>query len=198
MHTREHIHYNQMLQAQGYPALRLERWVGHVLKLTRLITSPRQRLGITCALEHFTATSALRSLRPEVFEDAEPRMRAFWRWHAAEELEHKSIPYDIYHAVGGHYLERIFCMLTASVVYRAYSLLHLWCFMWIDGVLFSPRAWRALRAGIVAMGGRRALWRDYLAYYKPGFHPRQLDDRPELARVRSELGTSPIYAAAAQ
>ena len=110
MHTREHVHYNRRLQALGYPAARLERWVANFLRLVWWTTLPRWRLAITCAIEHFTAIGAARALGSQGLDAAEPRMRAFWRWHAAEELEHKSIPFDIYQAVGGNYVERIAIM----------------------------------------------------------------------------------------
>lgn len=197
IHTREHVRYNRMLQARGYPATRLERWVKHFLSFVRLITLPRQRLAITCALEHLTAIGAARGLSAGAFQGADPRMRAFWRWHGAEELEHKSIPFDIYQAVGGFYLERISIMVVTTIVFRTYALLHLLCFMWIDGVLFSRRAYGELSSALRAMGGSRAFLRDYLSYYRRGFHPSQLDDSRALESFRSEMPASPIYAAAA-
>jgi predicted metal-dependent hydrolase len=100
--------------------------------------------------------------------------------------------------VGGHYLERVFFMLATTVVFQLYALLHRLCFMWVDGVLLSRRAREELRAGVQDMGGRQALLRDYLAYYRPDFHPSRLDARTELGRFRGELASSPIYAAAAR
>ena len=197
IHTREHVRYNRMLQARGYPAARLEGWGKRFLWFVRLITLPRHRLAITCALEHFTAIGAARALSAGAFCDADARMRAFWRWHAAEELEHKSIPYDVYQAIGGHHLERVIIMFITTLLFRTYALLHLSCFLWIDGALFSRRVYAELAAALAAMGGTRAFVRDYLTYFRRGFHPSQLDDSRALESFHSELLASPIYAAAA-
>jgi len=66
---------------------------------------PRLRhflLGFTVAAEHFTAVWAENILkRPAVqamMYDAE--IRNLLNWHALEELEHKSVAFDVYRAVG--------------------------------------------------------------------------------------------------
>jgi len=197
IHQREHESYNHMLDARGYPATRMERWVKRLLWLVTLTTFPRIRLAITCALEHFTAIGANRVLGdPRAFEDADPRMRAFWRWHAAEETEHKGVPFDVYEAVGGYYLERVVVMLLTTITFQAYAGLHLLWFMAIDGRLFSWRAWRELGTMLGYTNASGAFLRDYLAYYRPGFHPWKLDNRELLVEFERELSTSEYYAAA--
>lgn len=34
-------------------------------------------------------------------------MKALWEWHAAEELEHKAIAFDVFQAVSGSYWRRV-------------------------------------------------------------------------------------------
>ena len=54
-----------------------------------------RRLGVTIALEHFTAMFAHEFLEhPEHFVGAEVEQAELWRWHAVEELEHKGVAYD--------------------------------------------------------------------------------------------------------
>ena len=178
IHQREHEAYNSMLDARGYPATRMERWVRLLLQFVVFTTTPRIRLAVTCALEHFTAIGANRILSDaRIFEGAEPRMSAFWRWHALEETEHKGVPFDVYQAVGGFWLERVVVMFLTSITFQAYTLIHLARFMWVDGRLFSRRAWRELRRSVGTMSGSREFVRDYFAYYRVGFHPWQLDNR---------------------
>lgn len=168
-----------------------------LLWLVSLVTFPRVRLAITCALEHFTAIGAHRVLSdPNAFAGADPRMRAFWLWHAAEETEHKGVPFDVYEAVGGNYLERVLVMLLTSIVFQAYAALHLLRFMWIDGGLLSGRAWRELGSMLADTSASGVFVRDYLAYYRPGFHPWQRDNRQLLVAFERELSTSEYYAAA--
>jgi uncharacterized protein len=197
IHQREHESYNSWLDGRGYPATRMERWVKRLLWFVTLISYPRMRLAITCALEHFTAIGANRVLSdPRAFEGADPRMRAFWRWHAAEETEHKGVPYDVYRAVGGHYLERVTVMFLTTLTFQTYSAFHVLRFLWVDGRLFSLRAWRELGQMLSYTNASSSFLRDYLAYYRPGFHPWQLDNRGLLEDFERELSTSEYYAAA--
>jgi predicted metal-dependent hydrolase len=197
IHQREHETYNRMLDERGYPATHMEAWVRRLLWFVALTTYPRIRLAVTCALEHFTAIGANRILSdPRAFEGADPRMRAFWRWHAAEETEHKGVPFDVYEAVGGFWLERVAVMLATTFTFQAYAFFHMLRFMWIDGGLFSARAWRDLGRMLAYTNASRDFFRDYLAYYRPGFHPWQLDNRHLITEFETELATSPYYAGA--
>jgi predicted metal-dependent hydrolase len=197
IHQREHEAYNRMLDARGYPATRMERWVRRLLLLTTWTTYPRIWLAVTCALEHFTAIGANRMLADaRAFEGADPRMRAFWRWHAAEETEHKGVPFAVYRAVGGSYLERVLVMLIVTINFQLYAFVHLACFLAIDRRLFSARAWGELREMVTHDDALRQFVRDYFAYFRVGFHPWQLDNSRLLVEFERELATSEYYAAA--
>ena len=39
--------------------------------------------------------------KPQLLEGAHPAMVALWKWHAAEENEHKNVAFDVYKAAGG-------------------------------------------------------------------------------------------------
>jgi predicted metal-dependent hydrolase len=197
VHQREHESYNRMLDERGYPATRMERWVKRLLWLVTMLTYPRIRLAVTCALEHFTAIGANRILSDRrAFVGADPRMRAFWRWHAAEETEHKGVPFDVYESVGGNYLERVVVMILTTITFQAYAFTHVLRFMWIDRRVFSTLAWRELGQMLAFTSTSRAFVDDYLAYYRRGFHPWQLDNRGLLAEFERELASSKYYAAA--
>jgi hypothetical protein len=178
-HSREHVRYNRMLESQGYPAQALERRVERILALVTRVLPPRARLAATCALEHFTATLAHFVLSDEALLDgAHPVMAALWRWHAAEENEHKAVAYDVYLQAGGNYLERTAIMIAATVIFWSLVAEQQVRLMRADGSVFSLREWATLfdflwlRPGCV-----RKMWRLYLDYYRPGFHPWQLDNR---------------------
>lgn len=197
IHQREHEAYNRMLDARGYPATRMETWVRRLLWLVTWTTYPRIWLAVTCALEHFTAIGANRLLSDaRALEGADPRMRAFWRWHAAEETEHKAVPFDVYEAVGGNWLERVIVMLLTTVIFQTYAAFHFVRFMWTEGRLFRRQTWRELSTMTKLSALSGAMFDDYVAYYRVGFHPWQLDNRRLIAEFESELATSEHYAAA--
>jgi uncharacterized protein len=195
IHSREHVHYNEMLRAQGYPVDAMEGRVERLLARATRRTKASGRLAATCALEHFTALLAHFLLSNDrLLDGAHPVMAALWRWHAAEENEHKAVAYDVYRASGGRYLERIFAMMIATVVFWAKVFEHQIRLMSRDRILFSPREWYGLfRFLFVDPGRMTQLVRPYFEYYRPSFHPWQLDNRGLLEAWKTELASSPSY-----
>jgi predicted metal-dependent hydrolase len=194
-HSREHVRYNRMLAAQGYPVQGMERFVERLLGVVTRLLPPRARLAATCALEHFTATIAHCLLSdPELLAGAHPVMAALWKWHAAEENEHKSVAFDVYQAVGGNYPERATVMLLATIIFWAVVVAFQVRLMRADQILWSPREWGSLLSYLwIRPGGMRKMWLLYIDYYRPGFHPWQLDNRDLLEAWKHEYATSPAY-----
>jgi len=80
--------------------------------LARIIGKEAQErigLSITAALEHYTASIAETVLKNrELHEGMPDDMRQMFMWHAAEEIEHKSVAFDVFKEVaGGNYGERM-------------------------------------------------------------------------------------------
>jgi predicted metal-dependent hydrolase len=187
-HTREHVRYNQMLAAHGYPIEAMERRVEQLLALVTKIAPKRWQLSATCALEHFTALMGHMILSdPRTLEGADPTMVALWRWHAAEENEHKAVAFDVYRAAKGSYPEQVVVMFLATVIFWAKVLEHQARMMHADGILFSAKEWAALVDFLFfTPGGLRGLIAHYLDYYRPGFHPWDIDSRELLERWKAE------------
>ncbi len=187
IHGREHRAYNAMLQAQGVPVEAMEARVKALLGLVTRLTPKRWQLAATAALEHFTALLGHLILeRPELLEGADATMAALWRWHAAEENEHKAVAYDVYVAAGGNYPERVFIMLLAAVIFWAKVVEQQARFMHADGDLFSlGEHVRLSRFLWVAPGALPKMWRLWLTWFRPGFHPNDLDASEALEAWRA-------------
>jgi predicted metal-dependent hydrolase len=70
--------------------------------------------------------------------------------------------------------------------------------MHADGTLFSFREWRALgRFFLFEPGGMAAIVPLYLAYYRPGFHPNDIDASGIIDAWKREYAASPLYRNAA-
>lgn len=181
VHGREHRRYNAMLREQGIDVDAMERRVVDILRVARILPK-RHQLAATCALEHFTALMGHVILRdPRLLEGADETMAALWRWHAAEENEHKSVAYDVYLAAGGNYPERAFVMVVAAAIFWAKVVEQQARFMAADGDLFSAREWAALVNFLfVDPGGLRDMGRLFLEWFRPGFHPSDIDSDREL------------------
>lgn len=183
MHGREHVRYNEHLATLGYPVAEMERRVIGILKLATWALPPRLRLAVTCALEHLTALLGHAILSdPRLLEGADPTMAALWRWHSAEENEHKSVAFDVFESAGGTYPERAAMMALASVIFWAKVVEQQARMMRVDGTLTSAEEWAALgRYLFVEPGGMLTLARHYADYFRPGFHPRDIDSDAALA-----------------
>jgi predicted metal-dependent hydrolase len=179
IHTREHVRYNEMLRARGYPIEELERNVELLLAFVTKVAPKRWQLSATCALEHFTALMGHMILaEPRALEGAAPSMAALWRWHAAEENEHKAVAFDVYRAAEGPYAERAFVMFLATVIFWGKVLEHQVKMMRADGILFSAREWADLVTFLfVEPACLGKLIPHYFQYYRPGFHPWDHDNR---------------------
>jgi uncharacterized protein len=196
IHSREHVRYNDMLREQGYPVDAMERRIERILRVVTALVPIRLQLAATCALEHFTALMAHLLLNDtRLLEGADPTMAALWKWHAAEENEHKAVAFDVFRTIGGSYFERVVVMLFATVIFWAKVLEQQVRLMWMEGILFSLGEWSALFGFLlVRPGGMLGLVPMYLDYFRPRFHPWELDNQGLLDAWKQELAGSEAYA----
>ena len=195
MHGREHRVYNQMLQEAGLPAERIEEFSLNRLKMAHKIFSPAMQLSMTIALEHLTAIMAAHMLKtPGVLAGSEPNYTRLWRWHALEETEHKAVAFDVWKTVMpntlGSYLKRCWGLIQTSWFFWLFTAIFHWKmskaahpreshargYLRLAGFLFvKPAAWLALAPA-------------WFAYFRPGFHPWQHDNRAALAELPQLVG----------
>ncbi|WNG32593.1 metal-dependent hydrolase [Archangium violaceum] len=192
-HSREHVRYNKMLADHGYPVVAMEQRVEKLLRHVTKHTSRQWQLAVTCALEHFTALLASLVLKdPRIMEGAHPTMAELWRWHAAEENEHKAVAFDVYLAIGGSWLTRCLVMMLTTVTFWGRVFGHQVRLMHSEKILFSVREWFDLARFLFFEPGRLpALLGPYLSYYRPGFHPWEHDTYALLEQWKAGLGSRP-------
>lgn len=173
-HRQVHAHFNAHLEFQGL----VNHWQHWALrrqaKAARLGMHPKSLLAVTCAYEHLTSALAHHTLaHADALDGAEERMQTLWRWHASEEIEHRSVAFDLYQAVGGNHRKRVqwylFVLVTMALEATAQTLLNL---------KHSGKLWRfgTWRDGLAFFFGRQGLaWRctpDLLRYLRRDFHPQ--------------------------
>jgi len=195
MHSREHEVYNKMLADEGYPIARMEQIVRAILEVSRCFPASNQ-LGVTAALEHFTAMLADMLLSdPEVLKDVDPEVAALWRWHAIEETEHKAVAYDVFQLVVPgklrRYLLRVWTMLTSTFLLLITTTAFHLVLLKKDRALTDWRGWwRFIKATWITPGVlRRTIW-PYLQYFRPGFHPWQHDNRHHVEHWKQVYGAA--------
>lgn len=196
VHSREHVRYNERLAAEGYPIAEMEKRVKGILRRAARRLPVRKQLAVTCALEHFTALLGQLVLEdPAILGGADPTMAALWRWHSAEENEHKSVAYDVYQAVGGHYRERVVVMGSVTLIFWAKVLEHQARMMKVDGTLYSTSEWlRLVNFLFVEPGGMLGVARHYFDYFRKDFHPDQIDSDPLVSAWKMAQDASRVAA----
>ena len=191
IHSREHLAFNRRAADSGYELGRLEQRVRERLALTKL-KPPVVSLAATMALEHFTAILAHELLAdPRHLAGADAETAALWRWHAAEEIEHKGVAYDTWlHATRDwprrkrwEIKAKVMLLVTRNfLVDRTAGALEL---LAQDGIV-GVRAWAMLLWTMwVRPGMMRKISAAWAKFLLPGFHPWNEDDRALIAAFES-------------
>ncbi|HEU4696069.1 MAG TPA: metal-dependent hydrolase [Sphingomicrobium sp.] len=194
IHSREHEAFNKRAESSGYDLSRLEARVAERLAITK-DRPPIVNVAATMALEHFTAILAHQLLAdPRHLEGAEQATADLWRWHAAEEIEHKGVAYDtwLYATRGWPRFKRwkvkakVMLLVTRNfLVDRTAGALEL---MRQDGVTGAKAWWLLLTYLWVRPGMFRKIAGAWVKYFLPGFHPWNEDDRHLLAAYAASAG----------
>lgn len=173
-HGMVHTQFNDRLKAQGIG-------VDHILEEQKRIMFGFFRkklpkvytLGQTAAAEHMTALMAHGFFSAGLMNDADPRIRAMYAWHAVEEIEHKAVAYDVFKKVArGSYLTRVLSMLQVSLTFPLHVFMIMAHMFRVDGVKNSFSLWARGLWWLYGWGGLYPrLLPHYLAYFIPGFHP---------------------------
>lgn len=181
-HAHAHDRFNAVLRAQGFE---IDRFLGSYKRLSTWLeahTPPKLNLAVTAAAEHFTAILAEGAFTHGVLDHASPAMRELLAWHAAEELEHKAVAFDVLQAIDPSYALRMIGLLYATITLGGF---------WLWGAVSLLRQ---ERLGIVRVRRevgrtpaeqrviRRVFVRGIRQYIARDFHP----SRNSTGRIASE------------
>ena len=170
-HARAHDEFNAILRAQGFE---VDRFLDIYVRLSSWIearTPPKLRLAVTAASEHFTAILAEGAFTQHVLDGCDPSMRQLLAWHAAEEIEHKAVAYDVLQQIDPSYALRVGGLVYATVMlggfwlWAATTLLRQDGLNWFSAVGVLRQLPR--RDPIV----RRVFLRGIRQYLRRDFHP---------------------------
>jgi uncharacterized protein len=168
------------------PVLDLERELDEEYK--RFSKERPLKFNLAYAEGFESMTSAVSSVQLEMgmYDRVDSPLSDLARWHVMEELEHRTVAFDVYHAVGGSYLYRVRNQIWAQKHY----------FRWVkrfSDVLkaadaaniarFDTPEAKRTRKTFNAAYLRRSLPR-ILATYLPGYDPRGLKLGPAFERAQ--------------
>ncbi|MFC6885512.1 metal-dependent hydrolase [Actinomadura yumaensis] len=157
----------------------------------------RFELAAVASIEHYTAVLGQWIMDNRRLDEAgvDPTMLDLLRWHGAEEVEHRSVVFDVYKAFGGGYAMRVLAWVV-SLFFLYWAL--------IGGSLYLlrqdptitrrvtfPRVYRSYRRSVrrgTVPGVFRLLLGEAPVYLRPGHHPSKVCSTP---RALEYLKTSP-------
>ena len=176
-HSQQHHAMNDWLSSTGYPSLNIEDGLRKNLRLLQSHSSPDTQLAGTVAMEHVsTILSETLLNNPELSIRFHPEISRFFKWHSKEELEHKSVAYDVYQTTNPNYWHRVSKLIFVSLILLpavAYIQLK---FLLSEKQLFNVKAWsKAHWYFWVSPGYFRKMMPGYFRYYRNNFHPSDRD-----------------------
>ncbi len=179
-HTLVHEAMNALAARHGYPVAKLESLVRRDLRRfsnrgKKSAAARRAALAMTVCMEHFTAILAFQVLTNAegTQQGLDPAVQALFKWHALEETEHKGVAFDVYQATGGGPIFLRFAMLWSTFFFLLGLFVNLTVLLFKDG---SIRKWSTWKTGAEFVFGPKQgflvrPFHDWLAFFKPGFHP---------------------------
>lgn len=167
------------------------------------------RLGLVAAIEHMTCVLGEYIVNNESWAEmgADEMLLDLLKWHGAEEVEHRSVAFDVYRHMGGTYVSRYY---LSAVVFPAIIGL------WLDGAasimkqdprfqakrpsLFNPWMWREwsrhAKQGMLPSVGYLAS--KHLPFFNPWYDPvDEGDTEKALAILSQSIGARNAQAKAA-
>jgi predicted metal-dependent hydrolase len=187
LHAYAHERYFETLEKQGYDVKRFLRFYeAFAYGFVEKVAPAQLCLAATAACEHFTATMAANALAREadgtVLID-DPTMRALLLWHSVEEIEHRSVAFDVLTEVNPSLELRAAGLAVATAL-----LFGLWMLGAASLIVQDAPKPDRLRRELKARRERRLdrtapdFGRALGAYLRPDFHPSQDTHCDELAR----------------
>jgi predicted metal-dependent hydrolase len=181
-HAHAHDDFNDVLRHHGFEIDRFLTSYKQISSWLERKLPAKLNLAITAAAEHFTAILAEGAFKHRVLDKAAPGMQQLLAWHAAEEIEHKAVAFDVLKTVDPSYLLRTVGLVCATAILGGF---------WTWGAFALMRqektgplkAWRQLgqlpRRDPIVLG---VFVRGIREYLRPSFHPRD-NHNEDLARA---------------
>lgn len=187
-HMAQHEKIWDTFESQGVKVREFDAWYaknayetveGTIRKVFGEETYKKLALAVTCALEHYTATLAEVAIDPEInaMEGFDENMKALLMWHAAEEIEHKSVAFDVMQLVDGSQITK-----NAGMVIGTWALLWYGAVGTVKFMMEDEEVKLTDLPGIFAQKAPKlakvvsAMVPKLLQYFRPDFHPDQMNN----------------------
>ncbi|PCJ45058.1 MAG: metal-dependent hydrolase [Moraxellaceae bacterium] len=178
-HSHQHKKINAVLEDVGWLVSRIEADISKKINYDKKRLGPKNFLAATVGMEHITAVMAEYMLtNPHCLAPLPQSIRDLLNWHAIEEIEHKSVAFDVYQeAVGERGRLRIVFALQTVVFAAQMTAYQVKLLRWAKR---TPNFRDVVGAGkffFAKKGLIRGMAKNYLDFYRDDFHPWDQDNR---------------------
>lgn len=175
-HSIQHSQSNNRLAMQGIEVNAIEAYSHKIIERQRLRMPRSFAIALTAAYEHLTTIIANAvTEHGQYFADTDRRIFALYAWHCAEELEHKSVCFDVMQQVAKvAYFERVIALILGTIFFQFQIGRMINRLLKTDGYTFPERfkLWsQGLKWMYVSKGFFTLQLGHYYAYFRPNFHP---------------------------
>lgn len=188
-HTTVHNNFNKFVSNYGYNVKVCEKITEIFLQGLEKYTNKQMCLAVTCALEHMTALLAeivLTNLNINK-NIKDPDILKLWRWHAIEEIEHKSIAFNIYERTYGSGFQAYLYRVLAQIVATSAIVSGVTIFQTILLNKDNKNNLKTWATGLYRLwynpGCLASILKKYFTYYQFNFHP-DIHDTSHLLHIK--------------
>lgn len=199
MHSKQHAKWTDALINLGYSGFkRYDNQLKNLNKFFRKYVPAVLRLSITAAAEHYTASIAFifTHVRPDLLIHSNHSFRGLLLYHAIEELEHKSVCYELYQKLSGSYILRVFGMILSTIDLIINIFIRFRYLMKKDRLWTMSNKRKFYKFLLGSNGIIQGLIYRIKDYFKLSFHPWENDERKlvnaHFRKYQEESGIKPF------
>lgn len=139
-HHKQHQTFNRILGGHYPGVARIDRWMKRTYDWLWASRSQGFSLAFAASAETVAYTLArwTESRMGKLFRGAEPTMATLFLWHLAEEVEHKSVAYDVYKSVDGRRWLLAVAMFWAALITGVFGVMGSLYMLGAERRLFKP------------------------------------------------------------
>ncbi|MBD1861660.1 MULTISPECIES: metal-dependent hydrolase [Trichocoleus] len=191
-HASQHTHFWKNLQQQGYC---FDGYVRYAQGIWRRLTQHGSlilNLAIVAGGEHLTSLMAEVILTKRFLDPAEPNLKALFEWHAAEEIEHQVVAFEVLQSATRNYGVRLLGLVISNLLMLGLMNWGIILLLQQDKKWSDRQVWQNLMQ--FWFFKEKLLFRAIISglhYARPSFHPSQKDNQALAARVLGSLAPHP-------
>lgn len=176
-HGRCHEDLNDEIEKLGIPMTMVSKNMNARVEMLKRRFGPERQLALTVAMEHFTASLAEFVLEnPSLLDDAPDTFRKMMLWHSVEEIEHKSVAFDVFRLqVNDEWMRRRVMVIAMISLFTRITFFQI-RMLWKTKHFPSFREWKeATQFFWGKQGVLRANAHGVKKFFKRNFHPNDID-----------------------